>query len=121
MLQSANQNLSNTQKNLGIFYYTVKNKKLNINKAMYYLTLAANNNDPTAQNNLGIIYYEGIFMEQNIEKAINYFIPSANENLKEDLFNLDIVFNESKNRNLNEKSSQLNISNVFYEGFGLQL
>ena len=60
-------------------------------------------------------------MGQNIEKAISYFIPSANENLKEALFNLEIVFNESKNRNLNEKSSQLNISNVFYEGFGLQL
>lgn len=88
---------------------------------MYYLTLAANNTDPIAQNILGIIYYEGIFMEQNIEKVISYFIPSANENLKEALFNLEIVFNENKNSNLNEKSSQLNISNAFYEGFGLQL
>ena len=61
------------QFNLGYIYYCGLFVLRNIDKAIYYLSLAAKQYHSDAQFYLGSIYYEGLYVTHDIEKAIHYF------------------------------------------------
>lgn len=65
---------------LGHFYYSGQFKKVNINKAIYYFSLAAEQNDPESLYNLGLIYDEGKNVPRDIHKAIQYYSGAAKLN-----------------------------------------
>lgn len=55
-----------------MIYYFGKYIEQDINKSIYYLTLAANQNFFDAQLKLGTIYYEGKYVKQDINISIQY-------------------------------------------------
>ncbi|KAK8843603.1 hypothetical protein M9Y10_024662 [Tritrichomonas musculus] len=58
-----------------------------INRGMYYLSLAANQNHPAALYNLGIAY-----IDYNINKALHYLSLSANLQYAEALFKIGFIY-----------------------------
>ena len=77
---------------LGIIYIEKVFGILEINKSIYYLTLAANQNHPDAQNILGIIYCSGKYITRDINKSIHYFTLSANQNHSNSQYHLGAIY-----------------------------
>ena len=51
-----------------------------INKAIYYFSLASNQNHSDAQFALGIIYYNGVYVPRDIKKSIHYLSLASDQN-----------------------------------------
>ncbi|KAK8841493.1 hypothetical protein M9Y10_027112 [Tritrichomonas musculus] len=75
-------NNSDAQFRLGLYFEDENDVEHNINKAIYYYTLASINNHPEAQFNLGMIYCQEKYLCRNITKAIHYLTLSASHYLE---------------------------------------
>ena len=64
---------------LGLAYVNGKGEPKNIQKAIYWLTLAADKGNRGAQAQLGDLYQEGDGVPQNITKAFQYHLSSAHQ------------------------------------------
>ena len=51
-----------------------------INKAIYYFSLASNQNHSDAQFAVGIIFYKGIYVPRDINKSIHYLSLASDQN-----------------------------------------
>ncbi|KAK8834233.1 hypothetical protein M9Y10_032344, partial [Tritrichomonas musculus] len=73
-------NHCSAQINLGYIYYEGKIVPKDINKSLYYLSLAAGQKDACAQYDLASIYFKGKDVQRDINKSIYYFTLAANQN-----------------------------------------
>ena len=94
--KTANQNYDKAQSNLGFIYYEGKYVAQDINKAIYYYTLAANQKDSTAQLNLGIIYYKNMPVQQFVNKGIYYLTEASCNRCKSAHFYVGFLYHEGK-------------------------
>ena len=77
--ESAKQNFSAAEGELGKIYYYGKFKvKTNYKKAFDLLSKAAQNGDPAIQNNFAMLYYEGKAVKQDYRKAYMWLYIVAN-------------------------------------------
>lgn len=88
---------TDAQFHLGFIYAFDINIKYNIDKALYYLNLAASKNDQSAQLSIGMIYFCHDYVPKDISKAIHYFTLSANQNNYYAQFYLGIIYLYEKN------------------------
>ncbi|KAK8871784.1 hypothetical protein M9Y10_007525 [Tritrichomonas musculus] len=89
-----NRNDPYLQLNLGNLYFSGKYVTQNVNKAIYYFSLAANQNDADAQFSLGFIYGEGEYVTRDINKAIHYYSLAASQNDPEAQSSLGLIYYE---------------------------
>ncbi|KAK8892245.1 hypothetical protein M9Y10_029468 [Tritrichomonas musculus] len=100
----------------------------NINKKMYYFTLASNEKIPEACYNLGLMYFEGIEIPRDINKAMHYLTLSANQNFSPAQCQLGFIFWNGKliqqdikkalyyltlSANQNDSDAQLNLGQIY--------
>ena len=83
---------SYTLVSFGLLYYDGISVPQDINKSIYYLTLASNKNNSTAQFYLGCIYYEGKYISRDINKSIYYLLLSSNNNNSDAQFLLGYIY-----------------------------
>ena len=95
-LFSEEQNIPFTLFMLGAIYHEGQYVNFDINKAIYYYSLAATQNDPDAQYNLGVLYQKGQYVKFDIKKAIFYYSQAANQNHLQALINLGNIYYENK-------------------------
>lgn len=76
-----------SQNKLGKMFYEGDFYKKDINRSIYYTSLAANQNHPAALFNLGITY-----LDYNINKALHYLVLSANLQYVEAQFHLGLIY-----------------------------
>ena len=104
IVKKNDENENDKLKLTALIFYKGEIVERDINKAIYYYSLAADKNDPEAQYNLGFIYYEGQFIEPDGNKAIYYYKLAANNNYANAYFGLGNFYNEGKftSRNINK-------------------
>ena len=64
----------------------------NLNKATFYLYLAAKQGNHYAQFTLGVIYSKGDYFKQDIEKAIYYYQEASSFNISYAKNNLAVIY-----------------------------
>ena len=77
-------------------YFNDVHIQRNIEKSIYYLTLAANQNNSAAQLYLGTIYFTGLCVEKNIYKGIDYINQAAKNNEISACFSMGYFYHEGK-------------------------
>ncbi|KAK8850242.1 hypothetical protein M9Y10_018367 [Tritrichomonas musculus] len=126
-LAADNYNNPKAQYNIGLIHLI----GVDIDRAIYYLSLAADQNYVKAQHKLGKIYYKGKYITEDIDTAIYYLTLAAQQNYLKSIFELATIYYDGMNppRDIekaiyyfklgaeqNNVASQFALGEIYYHG-----
>lgn len=93
--EQANHNNSDAQFSLACICLNENSVQQNINKAIYYLTMASKNGHVESSFCLGVIYHQGYLIQRDIKKAIHYYKEASSFGDHYAKNNLSIIYKGS--------------------------
>lgn len=102
---SGKQGNVESQYNLGVMYLYGEEVKQNLDKAFYYLSLAAKKEFVPAYINLGIMYSKGIGVNKDLKKSFDFYEKASKKGNLHGQYNLGIMYLEGKGVEQNYKKA----------------